>query len=213
MLTAHAHYVDLCINEMTRLASSDAPLLTTLESTGNVYGDVLGFERIESLWRCLHAAKSWLDAFYTISPSAYVGFPFFYWFQLVRCVVILKHLSTFEDPAWDRHAVYKTVDMLRLLEWMADKAELASQEAGEQSDDDLFQRVSKMLRLSKGWIDAKRKAASQAEEPISVHNDTAGLATADGHMADPNQMPWLHAFESGDETWLETYFGWSPGTL
>ena len=214
MLTAYVHYVDLCINEVTRLASSNTPLLATSESAGHVGGNVPGFERLECLWRCLHAVKSWLDVFYTVSPAAYVGFPFFYWFQLVRCVVILKHLSTFEDPAWHCQAVHNTVDMLRLLEWMAEKAELASKEAGEQSDGDLFQQVSKMLRLSQAWVNAKRKAAAQAAEgPSSNHSDGPTLATADDDMADSNQTFWMNAFEAGDQSWFEGFLGWSPGTL
>ncbi|KAF2092450.1 hypothetical protein NA57DRAFT_50220 [Rhizodiscina lignyota] len=214
MLTAYALYVELCINEATRLASSDAPLLPTPESTSHVSGTVPGFERLECLWRSVHAVKSWLDAFYTISPATYIGFPFFFWFQLVRCIIILKHLSTFEDPAWDCQAVQNTVDMSWLLDWMAEKVEMASREAGERSDDDLFRQLSKMLRLSHGWIRAKREAAERAAEgPASVYNDRLGLATADDDGADPNQMAWMNALQSGDETWFEDFFGWPSTTL
>jgi hypothetical protein len=214
MLTAYVHYVDLCINEVFRPATSDAPLLDTPESVGSMSANVPGFEQLECLWRCLNAVKSWLDVFYAISPAAYVGFPFFYWFQLVRCLVILKHLSTFNDPAWDRQAVYNTVDMLQLLEWMAEKAELASKEAGEQSDDDLFQQISKVLRRSQGWVVAKHKARAEAAEmPNLTLSAGSNFAAADYEMADLNQAPWMNAIESGEESWFEDFLGWSPGTL
>ncbi|KAJ5593833.1 C6 transcription factor [Penicillium hispanicum] len=211
MLTAYAHYVELCINEVTRLACSQDPLLPESGSGDGANGSMAEFEHLECLSRSLYAAKSWLDVFYTIPPAAYVGFPFFLWFQLVRCIVILKHLSTFEDPAWDRQAVRNTVDMLTLLEWMAEKAELASREVGEQSDDDLFQRVSRMLRLSQGWVISKRKAATQAAEGIpSLHGDGPGLALAGDVMMDATEMAWMDALEHGDGTWLEDFLGWSP---
>jgi hypothetical protein len=166
------------------------------------------------LWRSVHTVKSWFDVFYKISPSMYIGFPFFFWFQLVRCILILKHLSTFEDPAWDCQAVLKTVDMLWLLDWMAEKVELASIEAGEQSDDDMLRQLAKMLRLSKDWIRTKRQTANEAtEEHTTVHVDGLSLATADENRADSDQMAWRDGFQSGDELWFVDFFGWSSATL
>ncbi|OKL61931.1 hypothetical protein UA08_03017 [Talaromyces atroroseus] len=211
VLTAYAHYVELCINEVTRLACSEAPLLSEPGIGDEPNGSMAGFERIECLWRSLYAVKSWLDVFYMIPPAAYMGFPFFCWFQLVRCIVILKHLSTFDDPAWDCEAVRKTVDMHMILNWMAEKAELASREAGEQSDDDLFRRVCKMLRLSQRWVVAKQRAASQKEqEPPSLYSDAPELAPAGEDMMDPSEMAWMNALETGDGAWLEEVLGWSP---
>jgi hypothetical protein len=213
MLTAHAHYVELCINEVTRLASSEAPLLPKSASGGGPSGSMAGFEHIECLWRSLYAVKSWMDAFYTIPPTAYVGFPFFFWFQLVRCVVILKHLSTFDDPAWDCEAVRNTVDMHIIMDWMAEKAELASQVAGEQSDDDLFRRVANMLRLSQRWVIAKQRAASQTTEEgsSSFYSDGGpGFAPVGDDMMSLDEIAWMNAIESGDGTWLEEVLGWSP---
>jgi hypothetical protein len=215
MLTAHAHYVELCINEATRLASSEDPLPTmTRPGPGAGSGSTAGFEHLECLWRSLYTVKSWLDVFRTIPPGAYVGFPFFFWFQLVRCIVILKHLSTFDDPAWDAQAVRDTVDMLTLLDWMAEKAELASREAGERSDDDLFRRVGKMLRLSQNWVVAKQTAAAQvAERSTSLYSDGPGLEPAAEDIMDLTGLEWMNALESGDGSWLEEALGWSPMAL
>ncbi|PYH97320.1 hypothetical protein BO71DRAFT_396305 [Aspergillus ellipticus CBS 707.79] len=214
MLTAYSHYVELCINEVTRLASSEDPLLPNPGTGDGSSGSMAGFEHLECLWRSLYAVKSWLDVFYTIPPAAYVGFPFFFWFQFVRCLVILKHLSTFDDPAWDLQAVRNTVDMHALLDWMAEKAELASQEAGERSDDDLFRRVGRMLRMSQRWVIAKQRAATQAAEgSTSLYSDGPDLAPAEEDMLDMTDMAWMDALESGDGTWLEEVLGWSPTVL
>ncbi|PWY94619.1 hypothetical protein BO94DRAFT_509208 [Aspergillus sclerotioniger CBS 115572] len=206
MLTAHAHYVELCINETTRLACSEDPI----HISGS--GSTTGLEPLECLWRSLYAVKSWLDVFYTIPPATYVGFPFFFWFQLVRCIVILKHLSTFDDPMWDRQAVRNTIDMSTLLEWMTEKAELASQEAGERSEDDMFRRVSRLLRLSQRWVIERQRAATQAKGYTTLYCDEP-LATAADEMADATDMAWMNALESGDGTWLEEVLGWSPIVL
>jgi hypothetical protein len=94
---------------------------------------------------------------------------------------------------------------------MAEKAELASKEAGEQSNDSLFQRVAKILRLSKAWVDAKRRAAAEGTAGSSSILNSSTVV--DDNMTDLSQTDWMQAFESGDQTWFEEYFGWSPGTL
>ena len=50
----------------------------------------------------------------------------------------LKNFSILEDPAVDRQAVQNTVDLMHVLDWIIQKLELASVEAGESSDNDLF---------------------------------------------------------------------------
>lgn len=155
------------------------------------------------------------------------------WFQLVRCIVLLKHLSTFEDPAWDRDAVRQEVDMLELLEWMGEKAEMASIEAGETSEDDLFRRVGRMLRLAREWVVRKVRGEVDGWVPGdgSSNGDEMGSGDGDGSGGsgegsssgsggyssgmmgmnlDMTDMAWMHALESGDGGWLEEVLGWSP---
>lgn len=137
------------------------------------------------------------------------------WFQLVRCIVLLKHLSTFEDPAWDRDAVRQEVDMLALLEWMGEKAEMASLEAGEGSDDDLFRRVGRMLRLAREWVVKKMRGEVGGDGLVSEENSAGSNEGSSGTMGidmdmDMTDMAWMHALESGDGGWLEEVLGWSP---
>ncbi|KAI1267993.1 hypothetical protein F5Y18DRAFT_377094 [Xylariaceae sp. FL1019] len=206
ILLVYAHYVDLCISEATRLASSEAPLLATGQPPGAMGGELSGFEKIECLWRSVHAINSWLDAFKTVAPATYVGMPFFYWFQFVRCVILAKHLMTFRDPAWDPQTVYNTFDLIGVLGWLATKMELASKEAGEQSDDDLFRRLGRMLRNSLAWIDAKRNTADgeTAGSACVFTSSNENIATGSIDSA------WMEGVQLGDDAWFEEYLGWSP---
>lgn len=154
-----------------------------------------------------------------------MGVPFFFWFQFVRCIVILKHLATFKDPAWDCQAVSNAVDMSNMLEWMAVKTELASKEAGEQSDDDLFRRVSSMLRSSQGWMRAKERAASNAAQgATSLDSNGNGNQSGDGDSArlgpgTPGDLPvvpddaWMGSIDMGEDTWIEDLFGWPMAAI
>jgi hypothetical protein len=95
------------------------------------------------------AIKLWLDVFYTLPPVSIQGLSFLFWSQYMRCIILLKRLSTYEDPAWDRQAVRNVVDLPHVLQWMIDKLELASREAGERADDDLFRHFSRIMRMSR----------------------------------------------------------------
>ncbi|KAI0147341.1 hypothetical protein GGR57DRAFT_259965 [Xylariaceae sp. FL1272] len=209
ILLVYAHYVDLCISEATRLASSEAPLLTGNQSSGVSGGGLSGFEKIDCLWRSVYAVKSWLDTWYSVTPSTYVGAPFFYWFQLVRCIVLAKHLATFQDPAWDSQTVYDTFDLIGTLRWLATKIETASKEAGEQSDDDLFRRLARMLRNCLAWIDAKRDAA----DGQTVSSAYVLTQPKENSVTRSNDSAWMEGVQIGDDAWFEQYLGWSPGDL
>ncbi|KAL1903328.1 hypothetical protein Sste5346_000613 [Sporothrix stenoceras] len=240
MLLIYTHYAELCLNEVTRLASSEAPLAPAPGQTGHAVGASTGtndtlpaLEHIECLWRSVYAIKAWLDAYQAIPPLTYVGVPFFFWFQLVRCVVLLKHLATFNDPAWDGQAVRNAVDMSTMLEWMAVKAEMASKEAGEQSDDDLFRRVGSMMRSSMAWMAAKQRAAGITTHDATHTNqppvqqsqyDTAGAETsgdstviitdaAEDDLMVPVDPSWAGSFGMPDENWIEEMFGWPMASI
>ncbi|GKZ34793.1 hypothetical protein AbraIFM66950_005149 [Aspergillus brasiliensis] len=230
LLHLQTHYTTLLLHEIPRLTSSSTPLLppstiTTATSTTTP-------SPLTNLWHSLQAIKAWLSTFQTLPAATITGFPFFMWFQLVRCVVLLKHLSTFEDPAWDCDAVRQEVDMLDLLEWMGEKAEMASMEAGEgegdDNDDGLFRRVGRMLRLSREWVVRKQRGeidgdglgsgVGNSEGSVEVSIGSSGTGDGDGGSGvmgvdvgmDMTDMMWMHALESGDGGWLEEVLGWSP---
>lgn len=237
MLLIYTHYAELCLNEVTRLASSEAPLAPSPGQSGHASSGSSGMnhtlpasEHIECLWRSVYAIKAWLDAYQAIPPLTYVGVPFFFWFQLVRSVVLLKHLSTFNDPNWDCQAVRNAVDMSTMLGWMAVKAELASREAGEQSDDDLFRRVGSMMRSSMAWMAAKQRAAGVAARDTThtnqaptqqsqYDNGTAGNNTVivtdapEDDLMIPVEPSWTGSFGMVEDSWIEEMFGWPMASI
>ena len=123
--------------------------------------------------------------------------------------MILKHLSILEDPAWDCQAVRNTIDLLRVLNWIIEKVELASGEAGESSDNDSFKQFAKMLCMSRAWVGTRWKAEQVVEEnqgPSPISNAAAGV---DCDMAYPCQMAWLQSVDFENDEWFEEQFGWS----
>ncbi|KAL3431032.1 hypothetical protein BDV09DRAFT_199084 [Aspergillus tetrazonus] len=113
----HFHYAELSIYETIHAASPEShPPQRPSLSAGPF---TAGLDRLECHWRSVDAIKSWLDVFLSLSPAAYVGFSFPFWAQMVRCIMVLYRLSIYADPLWDRSAVRRGVDLLRVLEHIA----------------------------------------------------------------------------------------------
>ncbi|KAH8799838.1 hypothetical protein F5884DRAFT_811358 [Xylogone sp. PMI_703] len=183
IIIATAHYIELSIYEMADLTNNDP-------TTNNI--STQGFERLEYLWQSLNAIKSWLDVFFSFSPSDCVGFSYIFWSQLLRSVMVLYKLSTYVDPAWDLQVVRCTLDLISTLDRVAEKLEQTSHEAGERSGDDIFAQVVRMTRTFKAWVIVETM-------PADVYG--AGAANPGETMTD--------TFDFGGEMWMENFFGWS----
>ena len=111
---------------------------------------------MDSLYACVESVKSWFETFFTVHPTAYIGFPFPIFSQLVRCLVTLYRLSALDDPAGDKKGVQKTADLLLILDQIINNMEQVSVLAGLDHNGDLegdvFFRTAKMLRsIRPGW--------------------------------------------------------------
>jgi hypothetical protein len=74
------------------------------------------FQHLECLHSCLESIKSWFDIFLEIQSADYVGLSFSIISQLIHCLIALYKLSTLDDPAWDKDAVRKRIDVLSILD-------------------------------------------------------------------------------------------------
>jgi hypothetical protein len=72
--------------------------------------------RLECLYACLNAAKSWVDVFLSIPPVQYVGFSASTYVNLIHCFVSIYRLLTFEHPEWDVGVVRQNLDVSSFAE-------------------------------------------------------------------------------------------------
>jgi hypothetical protein len=142
VVLAHLYSTELTINE---IALSKAPIISNDSD----------FQRLESLYACLNPIKSWFDVFFTISPAAYIGFPFSMFSQLAHCLTALYRLSTLDDPAWDKDIVQNTANLLLISDQVANNMGRVTGLAGLDNDStegDVFTRAAKMAEYIRlGW--------------------------------------------------------------
>ena len=110
--------------------------------------DHSSFKRIEALYACLKSIKSWFELFFNISLTDYIKFPFPIFSQLVHCLFTLFRLSTLDDPAWDKHGVKDTADLLPIMDQVVINLEQAAAEfdTDDSPEGDLFSRAAKKYR-------------------------------------------------------------------
>ncbi len=128
-----------------------------LSSTPNIFTDQHN-RRIECLWVCLNAIKSWVNVFLSITPAQYVGFSALIYSNMIHCLVDMYRLSNFEHAAWDRTLFREHLDVA----WFFAESEKnfarvkdeAGLDIGGSQDVDSFSSMASKIGMVKGSWDA-----------------------------------------------------------
>jgi hypothetical protein len=151
----------------------------------------------------LNISKAGLELLLGLPIDEYSGISFFQWAQSARCIVVLYRLTTYTDPAWDRQAVRDTADILLLLDRAADRTEQASEYVGEQSDDDLFRQLTRMLRALRAWVGSKIGLGTENQPTYGFNN---GRSNGDTPVGD-NPISSMATIDFENDMWLEEFLG------
>jgi hypothetical protein len=166
MLTSQTIEILLLHFYSTELSVHEVVLSKTL-----VLSNGPNFHRLESLYTCLQATKSWFDIFATFSPALCVGFSMSIFAQLAHCLVALYRLSTLEDPDWDRSLVRETLNFSYVLDQVVKKVAqvkiVVGLDHGSPEDNDVFSETARRISSIKAWWDAKLvEDSSERNNPI-----------------------------------------------
>lgn len=114
--------------------------------------------RLECLYACLNAAKSWIDVFLSIPPVQYVDFSTSTYVNLIHCFVSIYRLMTFEHPEWDRGLVREHLDASSFAEQternFSQVKEDASLDLDGSEDMDIFSIMAAKARVIKMWMES-----------------------------------------------------------
>jgi len=110
----------------TTISIHEHSLTTTPKSTSSDPADRL--QRIESLWTCFTAVKSWFNIFLSLESfplSCYPHFSMTVLTQIAHSLVALFRLSTFESPdtPWDCQRVRQELDFGEVIQLVVDRCE------------------------------------------------------------------------------------------
>ncbi|KAF4988706.1 hypothetical protein FGRMN_9599 [Fusarium graminum] len=167
-------------------------------------------QRLESMYSCLKAIRSWYDVFFGIPLEHFQGSPFAIFIQLSHVQIALYRLTTSEDPAWDKDLVRNTADLLVLLDQVIDffmQMNSAYKMKVNEGEETVFVAGARIMRnirntweptLSRHLGGASSLSTNQgAVQPISTQ--LSAQPTMD--MTNVNMMDF------GDVTWMSDVFG------
>lgn len=167
-------------------------------SKASMVSNGLEFQRLESLYACLHATKSWFDLFLTFSPAVYINLPYAIFAQMAHCLIVLYRLSIFEHPGWDLRIVRDTLSFTlvidKVITIMAQVKPAASLDPDSLAERiDTFSQNSRRLNAIKASWESRTAMDSTAPD--------AATATAMDENQGDISMDFL------DDAWLKDVLG------
>ncbi|OTA94317.1 hypothetical protein M434DRAFT_394863 [Hypoxylon sp. CO27-5] len=176
------HYTELLINE----SAISKPATPWNEP------DLRRFEVYQS---CLSSIKSYFDTFFSVPVHLIRSVPFTSCTQVVFVLKCLHRITTVQDPAWDRAAVRRSIDLIltcdkiiSTLEFMKATSTLDSPEGGEDDAHNwalsVFRKMSAAWQIELNDMDAVNTAS---REVGMVDGTLGGFATSIDFVGDP----WL----------------------
>ncbi|KAI0018841.1 hypothetical protein F4780DRAFT_495335 [Xylariomycetidae sp. FL0641] len=109
----------------------------------------IDFARVEKSKQAVEAIRAWADLFFTMTPTSFCTIPFYIKGAMTYTLLTLARFSTHEDPAWDRLAVTRTVD----VRWVCDQwARYYEIGGAELEEGNFFSESSLLMRyMEKKW--------------------------------------------------------------
>jgi len=137
-------------------------------------------QRIECLWSCVNATKSWNDLFLSIPPARYVGFSALDYSNMTHCFLSMYRLSTFEHAEWDRTLCIEHLDISSFLEAagrnFARVKEAAGFDVGSEDVDSFSNMASRIRVIKMSWDAANTSASTSIAEPCTDdHHELYGF--------------------------------------
>jgi uncharacterized membrane protein len=176
--------------------------------------------RINSMYSCAKAAKSFYDSFFAISPLEVAGLPFAAYVEMSHMQAALYRLTTVEDQAWDKEILRNTVDLLYLLDKTIELFYRVDEVYAVRTDDQdgsLFTKGAKILRnLRNSWepvlapylrdaaLPTPNSQCPMVNTTLNAIDDTA--VSAGGLVVDGVGDPTA-AMDLTDITWMSDIFG------
>ncbi|KAI0161036.1 hypothetical protein GGR52DRAFT_562647 [Hypoxylon sp. FL1284] len=156
-------------------------------------------QRFEVYQNCLVSIKAFLETFFATPIALFGCMPFTSYPQLVRVMRCLHTITTLQDPAWDRAAVRRSVDLIPtcdriigIFEYLKAASTLVSPDAGEDESHNWGLGVFRKMRAA--WqneltnLDAVSTANRETSLVDGAQQQSAGFSTA---AVDFSSDPWL----------------------
>ncbi|MCJ1281331.1 hypothetical protein MMC26_000650 [Xylographa opegraphella] len=193
-LSLHYHIVEIHLYEIG------------LSETHNAAYGAHVLSRLEIIYACLTALKSFFEVYNAIPTHNYYSLPLFEWTQFAYAVIVLSKLTFLQEDFWDTPFTQQTLDLLEILNQAAVRFEQAEKTVTVDGmpieENGLFSRWARKIRWVKAWYETKLPSGARlmngstpAMQPTGmlVREDDALLVDellAGGLLQDMDDATW-----------------------
>ncbi|OIW24686.1 hypothetical protein CONLIGDRAFT_584386, partial [Coniochaeta ligniaria NRRL 30616] len=171
--------------------------------------------RYEILSRIVDTLKRWFDMFFPLSNAHYTALSLAFWCQLAHTIMSLYKISTLDEPAWDRAALRRDIDVLDICDRVIHDMNAASAHRRQirpeiaattpsqcAADNDIFSVCGRMIvAMRNGW--ALELGAPQMD-PTGLAAD--GPPDDNGFVDNITTGPMAVPINFLDDAWLTDVF-------
>ncbi|KAI0889211.1 uncharacterized protein GGS22DRAFT_196844 [Annulohypoxylon maeteangense] len=150
--------------------------------------------RFQVYQACLTSIQAYFDTFFSMPFSLLESVPFTCYPQVVRVMKSLHRLTTIQDPAWDRAAVRRSIDLIStcdkiiaMLEYLKASSTLASRDGSEDESHNrglvVFRKLKEVWQNDLELMDAE--STKGREDTIPNNAPSSEFASSTVFMGDP----------------------------
>jgi len=135
--------------------------------------------RIELLYKCLVAGRSFFDSFLLVHPDQYYNLPFAPWVQLAGVLMTVCRLLLFKCDGWDLVHAREVINFPHLLKQLVAQFTAAGKYGNHLEEENKFLRYAQMMRLaSTNWqqkISIEVSATQDTQQSATVALDDQAM--------------------------------------
>jgi hypothetical protein len=130
--------------------------------------------RLDGMWRCMEAAKSFMDLYMEVPTTDYLTIPFGVFSQFAYTFVVIVRALSLEIDGWDVAFLHEFINLSGIIENASRRYEAVSQASlgGLSLKNEAFANWGIKLRIAKAFLDAKRKSASSSSTTAAATTTT-----------------------------------------
>ena len=170
--------------------------------------------RLEIIYSCLTALKSFFEAYVAIPIHSYYNLPLSQWTQFAYSIIVLSKLTFLQEDFWDASFTQQTVDILEILDQAAVRLEQAEKTVTDDGmpieENGLFSRWARKIRWVKAWYETKLPSGARLVEGSATEVQPTGYPVREddallldelltgGLLQDMDDASWQHLMGDWD---------------
>ncbi|MCJ1393791.1 hypothetical protein MMC18_006667 [Xylographa bjoerkii] len=204
LLRLHYHIVEIHLYEIG------------LSDTHNSSYNTHALGRLEIIWACLTALRSFFEAYIAIPTQNYYNLPFSEWVQFAYAIIVLSKLTFLQEDFWDAPFTQQTLDLFEILDQAAARFEEAEKTVTVDGmpieENGLFSRWARKIRWVKAWYETKLPPGARQMEGAAPAVQLAALPIREDDAMLVDELLAGGLLQDLDDTsWQQLMGDWDAG--